>query len=169
MGTLYSANFTDAVTFVLGIEQGYSTDAGGTNFGITQALCNVYFPGTNVKDLSCNNAIYVYHEEFWIPLRLERIAQTSYLIAEKIFQWAVNAGVSMAVKSTQQCLNALPEDYKVLVDGILGSQTISAILDYVGKGKELILGKMINATQCVFYMSLNRPQDIEGWINKRIH
>lgn len=109
--------FEDAVSIILDIEKGYvnnPNDPGGeTNFGISKRQ----YPGYNIKTLTRPEAIAIYHEDYWQPLK-------PLLLPERIrlcmFDCAVNQGVPTAIKILQAAVGAKP-------DGVLGPFTLSLI------------------------------------------
>ena len=164
----YTPAFLEALNTLLVIEGGYANIDGGTKYGVVQELFSHYFPGRIVSTITQDEAAMIYWEEFWQPMRLEKLSGVSPKIAYKLFQWGVNAGIRVAVTNLQSCLNKVQVPYQLYVDGILGSKTIAAVVDYVGQRKESILYKMLNCQQGCYYMSINQGKNIEGWFEKRI-
>lgn len=108
-------NFEQAVKKVLENEGGYvndPTDAGGeTKFGISKRS----YPGEDTKNLTIERAKEIYKADFWDKIQGDLIMDQ--LIAESVFDFAVNAGVSTAVKLAQRVV-------EVESDGIVGKKTL---------------------------------------------
>lgn len=109
--------FEKAVEHVLTFEGGYvfdSNDPGGeTNWGISKRS----YPHLDIKNLSKQDAIQIYFNDFWTPIK-------PLLIPDKIrlclFDCAVNQGVDRAIKILQTAVGTK-------VDGILGPITLAAL------------------------------------------
>ena len=119
--------FEDAVEIVLSKEGGYTADPDdsgnwtggkvgkgvlkGTKFGISAAA----YPDFDIKTLKRSEAVAIYKRDYWDKLRAEQLPDSLRLT---VFDMAINAGVSRAVKLLQQVC-------KVEQDGIIGPITIS--------------------------------------------
>ncbi len=150
--------------------EGGLADGGLTNFGVEEHLIHFYFPQIDPKDLTIDQAAVIYHSEFWIPLKCDFLCQNAgFEVAFKMFQWGVNAGNHVPSVAFQVCLNQLSES-KLKTDGIIGVNTLALYLHLTNDntGNRDVLLKMLNCQQGCFYMSLNRPEVIKGWFNKRI-
>jgi lysozyme family protein len=110
------SNFETAVALVLKHEGGFVDDkndsGGATNWGISSRS----YPNIDVAKLTRDDAIAIYRRDFWEPLRCDELP---YGLAVQLFDMAVNAGVSAAVKILQSTLF-------VTADGVLGPVTIAA-------------------------------------------
>lgn len=110
--------FNKCVDIILANEGGYinhPSDPGGeTNFGISKRA----FPEVDIKHLTKAQAKQIYYELFWMPCKTEQIAPD--IAALHIFDFAVNAGKSRAIKIAQRIA-------RVKEDGIIGKITIQAI------------------------------------------
>lgn len=90
-------------------------DAGGlTKFGISQRA----YPHLDIRSLSIGDAKLIYKRDYWDRLNCDLIA--SQVIAESIFDFAVNAGVTTSAKLAQMCAG-------VNIDGKIGDNTAKAI------------------------------------------
>jgi len=119
--------FEDAVEIVLSKEGGFTAnpnDSGnwtggrpnsgvlkGTKFGISAKS----YPDLDIKGLKRSQAVEIYRRDYWDKLRAEQLPDALRLT---VFDMAVNAGISAAIKLLQQVC-------KVEEDGILGPVTIS--------------------------------------------
>lgn len=115
--------FRRAIDHLLALEGGYVNhpkDRGGeTNFGISKRS----YPLLNIAALTRDDAMQIYHRDFWQPLRLDELA--SEKVARCLFSFAVNAGVSRAAKAAQRAVNACGR--ALAVDGQVGPATIAGL------------------------------------------
>lgn len=111
----HSDLFLAAVEFLLAEEGGHVDDArdpgGETKFGISKRS----FPNLDIGDLSRDDAIAIYHREFWIKLQGDRLLPA---VAVSVFDTAVNMGVGTSIKLLQRSLD-------VADDGVLGRKTMA--------------------------------------------
>lgn len=174
------------------LEAGYVNnpkDRGGeTNHGITYALANepknlailksrFNWDGKMVN-LTKEMAYYLYDNEFWVKLYLDRIFQHYPLVADKIFEMGINTGRGKVATSLQRILNAAnrnERDFKDLkVDGSIGPATYEALKGFVRKrGNRGELQLLMGLTSCQGYHYLeiteNRPDNEEffvGWLER---
>ena len=114
--------FEEAVKSVLKHEGGYVNDpkdpGGETNFGISKRA----FPDLDIKNLTEEDAIEIYHKEYWKPAGVEDLPERLWAI---YFDMAVNMGRKRACWILQEACNHKNKD-DIVVDGRLGSQTIAA-------------------------------------------
>ena len=115
------ANFETAVDKTLVSEGGSKftddpDDGGGaTKYGISQRS----FPDEDIRNLTEARAKEIYKEHYWDKVRGDDI--TSQIIAEAIFDTAVNMGVRTGSKLAQRCLKIEPDD------GRIGPQSLGVI------------------------------------------
>lgn len=121
--------FARALAHVLGFENGYADhpkDPGGaTNFGITRKTLAKWrrvspwwtLPKSEVKTLSRREATRIYRAGYWDPAKAGRMPGGLDLA---VFDFAVNSGVSKAVKTLQAILG-------VRTDGLVGPITLRAL------------------------------------------
>ena len=114
--------FEEAVKSVLKHEGGYVNDpkdpGGETNFGISKRA----FPDLDIKNLTEEDAIEIYHKEYWKPAGVEDLPERLWAI---YFDMAVNMGRKRACWILPEACNHKNKD-DIVVDGRLGSQTIAA-------------------------------------------
>lgn len=109
-----------------------------------------------------------YLAKFWAPLRLTEI--DSQVIANELFDSAVNCGTTTAARWLQQAINLLSQP-DIKVDGRVGSQTVGAanlLIDTVGEGPLL---KTLNGLQFEHYHTLayvDPSQEVffKGWLTR---
>lgn len=159
----YSQKFLDAVTIVLKDEGGYvwdKNDSGGeTNFGISKRS----YPNVDIKGLTKDGAIAIYYSDFWCKGPYETLADSA--LASKVFNTAVNAGQSRAIKLLQQAANA--QGANLTVDGLAGPKTIAAINAMHGPS---VLQSYRDA-QAAFYLAIIAKDPTQakfknGWIKR---
>ena len=123
-------NFQKALEFLFPSEGGYSNhknDKGGaTNMGITQNTYNVYrkqkkLPFKDVKNITKDEAIKIYYENYWISSGADKIDDSSMSIA--LFDTAVLHGPGTAKKYYNQSngnldkfLNIRKQSYNRIVE-----------------------------------------------------
>ena len=167
---MQASNIDIAVKRLIDTMEGGIADNGHTNFGVEEHLIHFYYPQLDPKDLTIDQAAVIYHSEFWIPLKCDFLCQNAgFEVAFKVFQWGVHSGNHTVSVALQVCLNQLSES-KLKTDGIIGVNTLSLYLHLTKDAPDIrdILLKMLNCQQGCYYMSLNRPDVIKGWFNKRI-
>ena len=115
--------FRRAIDYLLALEGGYvdhGADKGGkTNFGISQRS----YPTLNIARLTRDEAIQIYHRDFWTKLKCDEIVPEK--IACALFDMGVNAGLSAAVKILQRAINATGKPLSV--DGAIGRATLAMV------------------------------------------
>lgn len=174
-----------AIEKVLGVEGRYDdnpNDSGGkTAWGITEAVARAYGYRGSMKNLPLKTAVDIYNRRYWHVLRLDEVNEVAgFDLAYELFEQAVNMGQIRAGEHLQRLLNAMnrfgtywPD---LIVDGIVGARTISALKSYAGKrgseGTEVLI-KGLNALQGSFYIRLaeTREKDedfVYGWIKNRL-
>jgi len=158
-------NYQLALKEVLRYEGGFvdhPKDPGGrTNKGITQNVYNSWrrSRGLNIKDVKTINDTEVeliYRQNYWNPIKGDELPSG---IDFALFDYAVNSGVSRAVKHLQEILKLNP-------DGILGPLTLKAIKDYYfSKGDNLPI--LLSNRRMRFLQGLKTwPTFGKGWYNR---
>lgn len=121
-----ASNFRPSLALVLAHEGGYSNhplDPGGaTNFGVTQKVYDAYrnYHGSKlqpVKNIASSEVSDIYNKNYW---RLVRGDSLPCGIDYAVFDFAVNSGVSRAVKYLQRLVG-------VEADGVIGFMSLDAI------------------------------------------
>ena len=115
------ANFEEAIVKTLVHEGGakFTSDpkdrGGDTKFGISQRA----YPELDIKNLTEETAKVIYKKDYWDKVKADNI--DTQLIAENIFDTAVNMGVRTASRMAQEILSINP------ADGIIGPQSLKII------------------------------------------
>ena len=166
---------------VLALEGGYvnhPNDPGReTNYGITkQVAINNGYTGS-MRELPLDTAKTIYYEDYINKPGYGGIIMLSPTVGEKVVDIGVNTGTRRSSKWYQQSLNALSrgcKDYPcVVVDGMVGSNTIKAHVNLVNKRGSILSCKLLirslESYQGYHYLSLNNLSDFTvGWMTNRI-
>jgi lysozyme family protein len=107
--------FDDAFDKLIGHEGGYVYDprdpGGETKYGISKRA----YPDLNIQSLNLDDAKALYRKDYWDKLRLQELPEQ---VRYSLFDTAVNAGISQAVKLLQRAVGTKE-------DGIIGRVTIA--------------------------------------------
>lgn len=143
-------------------------DTGGaTKYGISQRA----YPQLNIKTLTEADAKAIYKRDYWDKIQGDSI--TNQHIAESIFDFAVNSGVSTSIKIAQKSVNrVLPA--AIEVDGAMGKRTLAAI-NHCGEftnSRELFLSvfALEKIQRYADICNKNREQSkfLLGWVNRTL-
>lgn len=97
--------YNKVISIILEHEGGYvnnPNDPGGeTKYGISKKS----YPNLDIKSLTSEQAKQIYYNDFWVPLKLDNIE--SERLRLHLFDFAVNAGKSKAIKTLQDVLGRL--------------------------------------------------------------
>lgn len=175
--TNYSKGFI--VSDKINIEGGWvddPSDSGGeTNKGITIKVAREAGYTGDMKNLSDQAAYDIYVELYWNKLHLDHVWAFCPLVADKLFDIAINCGTYKAGMFLQTFLNVMNNEGKyygdIKVDGMVGQKTLAALAAYCGKrGKEGVLRLLITLCnmQGSWYVELagRRVKDekfVYGW------
>jgi lysozyme family protein len=149
--------FNQAVNVILKHEGGLvnnPNDPGGiTNFGISKRS----YPEVDIYNLTKEQAKDIYLNDYWKPLQLYRIDNAN--ICLELFDFAVNAGPSRAVKMAQKLVGTKE-------DGQLGGITANAINEFEGD-----FVKVFKHARIIYYEALvkNKPSlkiFLKGWLRR---
>ena len=120
--SMVSEEFKKIVRKVLQHEGGYVNDpddpGGETKYGISKRA----FPKVDIKNLTEDEAIEIYHDRYWVPSRVQNLPERLWAT---YFDMAVNMGRSKAVWILQEACNHKNKD-DIVVDGKIGRNTIKA-------------------------------------------
>ncbi|HEV7380388.1 MAG TPA: glycosyl hydrolase 108 family protein [Dyadobacter sp.] len=144
-------NFDEAIEHVLSSEGGYvnnPNDSGGeTKYGISKRS----YPKLDIKNLTRAQAKAIYRTDFWDKVKADQLASA---VRFHVFDFAVNAGVSTAIKTLQFAAGSKK-------DGVLGPNTI--------KGSQRVSARDFGVARIRHYTALarDRPKDrvfLDGWL-----
>jgi len=149
--------FNQAVAVIFKHEGGYAnneSDPGKeTNFGISKRS----YPEVDIYNLTKERAKHIYLRDYWKPLNLYMIDNAN--ICLELFDFAVNAGPSRAVKLAQKLAGTKE-------DGQLGGITANAINKFEGD-----FVKVYKHARIIYYESLARNNHnlkmfLKGWLRR---
>jgi len=144
-------SFGDAFTRLLGQEGGYvnnPADPGGeTHWGISKRS----YPAVDIKNLTREKAMEIYYADFWTPL-----ADADPAVKFQVFDFAVNSGVSTAIRKLQAVVG-------VADDGYWGPLS-KAALAKMARNDVLLL---LNAERLEYLTKLKAwPDFSKGWVQR---
>lgn len=119
---LYSPSFIKASDFTIRMETAGRTDGWYTNDpndpgGETKwGICARYNPGIDIKRLTRDGALEIFHDNYWVPCSCEDMPPR---VAIAVFDCAVIPGQDKAIAMLQEAIG-------VHQDGIVGPATIRA-------------------------------------------
>ena len=166
------ANLKTSLLKTLGHEGGYVNDpldpGGETNYGITKKTALAYGYRGPMNEMSIDVACDIYRDKFWDTIQGDKLV--SQMVADELFDTAVNCGPRRSVRFMQKAYNKLVKGSPLGVDGRIGPHTLSMVNSY---GKPERLEKAMNAEQCTYYCLLpERDERFErfyyGWLNNRV-
>ncbi|GLS25001.1 glycoside hydrolase family 108 protein [Marinibactrum halimedae] len=166
------AEFTPALNKMLRNEGGYidhcvAGDRGGQTFAGISRRFHPTWPGWPLID-SCDKEnpnltalVYkFYRQQFWQPIKADYLHHQ--IVAESIFDFAVNAGVRIAVKVAQIVVDTSP-------DGIVGPKTLEQLNSV---DDEFFVAKYALAKIARYREIVRKDRSQEkfllGWINRTL-
>ncbi len=173
------ANFNEAFEIILKQEGGFSDSSldkgGATKYGISlRFLSKLGMLGDvdndgdidvdDIKLLNVSDAEEIYKKYFW--KQLDGI--NSQKIANFIFSIAVNAGNRRAGIIVQHCINKYSNHNRVIVDGVIGSKTITAINESTNISFfcSLLTLELIDFYRGIVNNNPNQNIFLLGWLNR---
>jgi len=179
----YSQAFSVAIYNVLKWEGGLTDDkddrGGLTNYGISRLFVEanekvLRQEGIMTEDsideflynLDIEKAVQIYHRFFWKPIQADELP---YPINVYVFDMAVNMGIHQAIKILQRATNEVSDDFALVIDGIIGKNTINAV-NSIENISYLFLELVSQRVK--FYVSISRKGNnikfLKGWINRTL-
>jgi lysozyme family protein len=168
------SNFKQALAVTLKHEGGYVNHphdpAGETNFGITKAVAVENGYTGSMKAIPMDVVEVIYRKRYWDAIMLDQFPAGTEAIRVELFDSAVNAGVSRAVRWLQASLNALGKGPDIAVDGKMGRGTMSAMQALPARDYPVLL-KLLNVYQGSHYAQLCEKEPkfrsfIRGWLTR---
>lgn len=138
------------------IEAGYVNnpkDLGkATNRGVTELTAREYGYKGDMRDLSLEIALDIYNKLWWQRMRLDQIMKMNVLLADRMFDFGINAGRGNCIKSLQRILNVLNRQGKLYddieADGGIGPRTLTALEGFIKARGEEGLNRLMFALTC---------------------
>jgi lysozyme family protein len=135
----------------------------GTKYGISAPVLGQYlkrFPTVqDMKSLSLNTAKEIYRLNYWNAMRASEIKSQS--VANIYVDFGINSGPGVAIREMQRTLNT-QFSKELKEDGAIGPITLSAINSVNSES----LFNHYKERRRVFFLSLNQPTFINGWLNR---
>jgi len=170
------------ISALINREGGYVNDpddaGGATMYGITEAVARGHRYAGKMKELPYDLAVEIYAGLYWKPLRLDDIAAASKSLADRIFDYGVNAGITRVAREFQGLLNVLNNKASIYPDveedGYLGNKTIEALDAFVVERRDAglnLLSETMNGLRMSFYVDLAKKKEsqerfIYGWLSR---
>lgn len=131
----------------------------------------------SIKLLNSNSSLQTavkefYHSEFWKKIQGDLLP--TQLIADELLESSINLGVPTASEILQRTINILNINISlypdITVDGIIGSQTLSALNKCILANGEKLICNLLNFYQAKRYIKImerDRTQEIFiGWFSR---
>jgi len=167
------ASFDLAIAKTLSFEGGdkYTETPGDTGGATKYGISQKSYPNLNIKALTEAEAKAIYKRDYWDRVRGDDI--NSQDIAEAIFDFAVNAGISTSIKIAQKSTNRV---FPVALDadGAMGKRTLAAInhCSEFSNSRELFLSvfALEKIQRYADICNKNRDQSkfLLGWVNRTL-
>lgn len=159
----------------------HPSDKGGpTRFGVTEAEARAYGYTGDMRVFPRPLAQEIFRKRYWEEVGLDRIADIFPVLAEQMFDIAINQGTSVPGTLLQRLLNVMNRrgaDYAdIKVDSRIGTMTLAALRTYLAKrgnvGREVLI-KGILILKGGRYIGLAEAKETQedfvfGWIANRI-
>lgn len=155
-------SISQAMLFTLRAEGGYSPDANGTMFGITQAVYDDYrdsvgLPEQSVALIRMSEVQAIMLQQYWGPARCNALPNK---LGVAHFDTAYNEGVSEAIKTLQHALG-------IAADGVFGPDTQHA----VNAAEQInLLANYLNVRRETYREIVashpEKAEFLQGWLNR---
>ena len=145
-----------------GNEGGYSNrnsqdDPGGeTKWGISKRS----YPNIDIKNLTLDEASVIYERDFIGPISSRYLPDG---ITFQLIDFAVNSGISRAVKELQRAMNIVIDGQQVEPDGVIGPLTKAKILSFTDS--DLVMRILSARIKFMIYLK-NWDANSRGWMNR---
>lgn len=183
-------DYKEIIARSIKVEAGYvnnPNDKGGeTNHGITAAtaaefkadLVRLFSWDGTMKNLTTDMAWWIYKTGWWDRLYLDEIFKIHPFLADRLFDFGINAGRTAAVTGLQRILNVMnrgQQDYAdIIQDGAMGKGTLAALNSYIAKrGKVGILNllQLLIDRQGWYYVEISEKRELNeefmtGWVTR---
>lgn len=131
---------------------------GATNFGVTQAVYDAYRKRTGwtprpVRQITSEEVSSIYRSQYWDRIMGDALPSGP---DHAIYDFAVNSGVSRAVKFTQRIVG-------VEADGVMGNITLAAIKAY---DPVALVGELCEARMAFLRRLKHWPTFGKGWTRR---
>lgn len=150
------------ISRVIAEEGGYVDDpkdpGGETKYGISKRS----YPNVDIKNLTPEQAAAIYQRDWWDRYGFDRVPER---VSAKLFDAAVNIGMSPAIRCLQRALRA--NQYQIVEDGELKAETLALLL----AADPFALLSAYRSELASYYRLIiaHRPDQIRflnGWLNR---
>jgi lysozyme family protein len=164
-------NFEIAFEKLIGFEGGYVNDkddkGGETKFGISKRS----YPNVDIKNLTVIDAKNIYKNDYWDVLKCDYYPQ---IIAEELFELAVNTGIFRTVHLLQKTINVLNRNQKlysdIKIDGKFGVNTFETFKNCLESNKVKTVFNILNILQGAYYIEIMENNSVNekyiGWFER---
>ena len=134
-------------------------DPGGTTrWGLSQRS----YPNVDLTTLTLPEVTVIYNNDYWSRFHCDRFS--NMFTATQLFLAVVNMNQKRACQLLQECANTYLES-KLTVDGAIGPNSYGSINSIAEENQASLVSDYSKAVSD-YYKSLNRPQDIAGWLRR---
>ncbi len=144
-----------------------------TNAGIAQSYYNQImkkhgheysgYP-KSVRGLTPEQIDNIYCHEYYLPAHIEAINNPH--LAEHTYDMVVNPGYTSSTSLIQQAINmSVPQDQQIGVDGVLGTDTVTAFNNLTPMQLYNTNNNMVDLRKD-YYRSRRNPKFINGWLDR---
>ena len=160
------------IRHTIGLEGAYSDnkdDLGGkTNFGITEKVARAEGYTGEMKDFTYEMAYIIYMRNYYCQMKIDKIAEKSYKLACKVFDFGVNSGNSRSIKTLQEAINMCSVGSPLIIDGLIGKGTLRQL----GKIDSDRINLVFEANKIARYIEITKAREknetfIVGWLDNR--
>lgn len=160
-----ASDFEGVKKQLLDLEGGYTNSArdfgGETKYGISKRQ----YPGVDIKNLTFDQACVILERDYWNRYQLYKIS--NQIIANKLFFGYINMNPLEIGRIAQRATNAV--GYNLLIDGILGIQTVDAI----NQSPPAIMLDKLRIELCKFYLlkvqsDESQVPNLPSWIRRAL-
>lgn len=154
----------------------HPADKGGeTIYGVTEKFDKKAFDKIvklwrdGNKELAKEEALKVYNKNYYLKAKCDLLESVNMMdsIVHQLFDMAVNMGVKTSIKILQKAMNVYNKRESVMVDGVLGNETLSELRIMNNKEFNNILvdQRIVRYKEIV---SANSSQSVflKGWTNR---
>jgi lysozyme family protein len=157
-------------------------DRGGeTNWGVTAKVARAYGYNGPMRDMPRSTAVKIYTSRYWNAPGFSKVADLHQELAEAMFDFGVNSGTKVSVKTLQRLLNALNRqgrDYEdINADGAIGPITIYTLGEFKQtrgqEGMDVLL-YAFNAIRTSYLLDITESRETQeeffyGWVRRVFH
>lgn len=103
-----SAQFIKIINRVLGHEGGWVNDPNDPGLETKWGISKRSYPNVDIKNLTRNQAIAIYHRDFWVPIGGDMVSDGA---AHQLMDGAVNSGPREAIRFLQRAVGVADDGH----------------------------------------------------------